>query len=117
MDAIKPDIHPGNAKRLSALVDDYVMTMQHAIRQDLKMELEQRAVAEAGVLPPLSAAEMFDYLMDTDVEFLNWCFPFCAVRLSPDNMSYLHKRIITDYRKSLNPLVLVDEPELEPKHN
>lgn len=108
--ANKPDIHPGGAKRLSALVDDYVLTMQHALRQDLKEQLISRAKQEAGILPEFSPAEMYDYLVDTDDEFFNWCFPFCAIRLTKSNLGYLHARILSDFRKSLDiPSDLITE--------
>lgn len=99
---VKPEMHPGGAKRLSELVDDYVLTMQHALRQDIKAALLQRAKEEAGILPEFTPAEMWDYLWDTDPEFFNWCFPFCAVRLTASNLGYLHARILSDFRKTLN---------------
>lgn len=99
----KPDIHPGNAKRLNDVMEDYVLTMQHALRQDLEKQLEQRAKDESGVLPPLSAWEMFTYLEDTDEEFYNWCFPFCAIRLTKKNVGYLHKAILRQFLASITP--------------
>lgn len=98
------EIHPGGAKRLSQLVDDYVLTMQHAIRQNLRSDLEQRAKDEAGVLPEFTAVEMFDYLADIDDEFYNWCFPFCAIKLTKSNLGYLHSRLLSDFRRSLEPV-------------
>lgn len=95
--------HPGGAKRLASLVDDYVLTMQHAIRADAARQLEIRAQEEAGVLPPLSAAEMYDYLVDTDDEFFNWMFPYCAIKLTRDNLGYMHQHILHNFRLSLNP--------------
>lgn len=98
------EIHPGGSKKLSALVDDYVLTMQHALRQDLTSQLIARAEQEAGVLPQMTAAEMYDYLADSDSEFYNWCFPFCAIVLTSSNLGYLHRRILHDYRRTLNDL-------------
>lgn len=98
------EIHPGGAKRLSEVVDDYVLTMQHALRQDLEWQLKQRALDDAGVLPPLEPHEMFDYLRDTDPEFYNWCFPFCAIRLTSSNLGYLHSSILNQFRATLNPV-------------
>lgn len=98
------ETHIGGAKRLSALVDDYVLTMQHALRQDLQRQLEIRAEQEADVLPKFSVAEMYDYLVDTDPEFFNWCFPFCAVVLTRENLGYIHQRILHQFRQSLEPV-------------
>jgi len=95
--------HPGGSRRLAALVDDYVLTMQHALRQDLEYQLKQRALDEAGVLPPLEPHEMFDFLSDTDSEFFNWCFPFCAIVLTRANMGYLHHNILQQFRATLLP--------------
>lgn len=97
------DSHPGNRKRLMKALDDYSLTLQHAIRQDLRAYLEQRAKDEADVLPPLSALEMFDYCMDADPDFLNTCFPFCAVMLTKENIGYLHNHILQQFRLTLVP--------------
>jgi len=102
------ETHLGGAKRLSALVEDYVLTMQHAMRQNLKADLELRAKEEAGVLPEFTAAEMYDYLVDTDPEFYNWCFPFCAVVLTKQNLGYIHQSILSQFRHSLEPAVQTD---------
>lgn len=96
------DPHPGGAKRLSGAVDDYILTMQHALRSNLITELERRANEEAGVLPALTPAEMFDYLVDSDPEFYNWCFPFCAFILTKENIGYLHQVVLSQFRASLN---------------
>lgn len=95
--------HPGGARRLSSLVDDYILTMQHALRQDLEHQLKIRALDEAGVLPPLEPHEMFDYLWDSDSEFFNWCFPFCAITLTKSNLGYLHQSILQQFRATLSP--------------
>lgn len=96
--------HLGGSKRLQSVVEDYVLTMQHALRQNLHAELIARAKDEAGVLPELTAAEMFDYLVDSDPEFYNWCFPFCAVVLTRQNIGYLHQAILQQFRASLEPV-------------
>jgi len=99
--AIKHEPHPGGSRRLAALVDDYVLTMQHALRQDLEYQLKQRALDESGVLSPLEPHEMFDFLSDTDTEFFNWCFPFCAITLTKSNLGYLHQSILSQFRSTL----------------
>lgn len=96
--------HPGGAKRLSSLVDDYVLTMQHALRSDALRQLEIRAKEEAGVLPEFTPAEMYDYLTDTDPEFFNWMFPFCAIKLTKQNLGHLHQTILKQFRRSLEPV-------------
>lgn len=95
------DLHPGNAKRLSDSLNDFNLTMQHALRYNIYSELEKLAKEEAGILPEFSVAEMYDYLMDSDDEFLNWLFPFCAIRLTKENLGHLHTWILTAFRKSL----------------
>lgn len=97
------DFHPGGRKQLEMLVQDFQLTMQHALRQDLQAALELRAKQDAGVLPEMTAAEMYDYLMDTDDEFINWCFPACAFKLTKDNMGPMHQFILTHFRRSLDP--------------
>jgi len=99
----KHPIHPGNAKRMQEALQDFSLTMQHAIRWNMTEELVKRAKEEAGVLPEFTAAEMFDYLADSDPEFYNWCFPFCAVQLTGENLGYLHRYILEQYRKTLIP--------------
>nr|QJB20137.1 MAG: hypothetical protein [Microvirus sp.] len=105
-----PDYHPGGRKRLEQAISDYSLTMQHAIRQDLTAQLISRAKEEAGVLPEFTPLEMFDYLLDSDDEFINWCFPFCAYRLTKDNISHLHAKILTDFRVTLMPEQPIAEP-------
>lgn len=97
------DFHPGGKKTLQTLVEDFQLTMQHALRQDLRTALESRAQQDAGVLPPLTAAEMFDYLAETDSEFYNWCFPACAFVLTAENMGAMHSIILQNFRVSLQP--------------
>jgi len=106
----KPEFHLEGRKRLEEAINDYSLTMQHAIRSNLTAELVERAVQEADVLPPLTAAEMFDYLADSDSEFFNWCFPFCAYRLTKEKLSYLHSHILSQYRRSLDPVAESDSP-------
>lgn len=96
------EYHPGGRKRLHDVLQDFQMTMQHAIRQDLQGKLIERANAEAGVLPPLTAAEMFDYLRDSDDEFYNWCFPYCAITLTAQTLSPIHVQVLAVFRQSLN---------------
>lgn len=110
---VRPELHPGNARRLSQALDDYTLTMSHAIRQDLKGDLERRAAEEAGILPPLTAAEMYDYLVDTDDEFYNWCFPYCAVKLTRENLGYMHKYLLEQFRRSLNPVIAVQTESID----
>lgn len=93
--------HVGGYKRLSDLINDFSLTMQHALRVDLPWLLKERAIAEAGVLPPLSPVEMFDYLADSDDEFFNWCFPFCAVKLTDQNLGPIHLQILSAFRAEL----------------
>lgn len=95
--------HPEGHKRLGEAVQDFQLTMQHALRQNLSVELQQRALDEAGVLPPLTPGEMFDYLIDTDSEFVNYCFPYCAFVLDKDKLGYLHLHILQQFRRSLDP--------------
>jgi len=97
------DFHPGGKKTLQTLVEDFQLTMQHALRQDLRSALELRAQQDAGVLPVMTAAEMFDYLADTDSEFYNWCFPACAFVLTAENMGPMHSVILQNFRRSLEP--------------
>lgn len=101
------EYHPGNRKRLVEELEVFSLTMQHAMRANLKKDLEHRAKEDAegpgaGILPPLTAAEMFDFLMASDPEFLNWIFPFCPVLLTPANMSYTHQHLINKFRMELN---------------
>jgi len=96
-------IHPGGQKKLMEALDDFQLTMQHALRQNLRAELERMANADTVILPPMTAAEQFDYLYDSDSEFLNFCFPYCAVTLTPENLGYLHSHILKQFRASLEP--------------
>lgn len=112
--------HLGGRKRLMSIMDDFSLTLQHALRQDVYGDLLRRAAAEAGVLPKFSAIEMFDYLKDSDDEFYNWLFPFCAYKLSPKNIGYSHAFIIDQLRLEIQARVNQDEdvnfplkPELE----
>lgn len=101
--AIKHIVHPGNARRLSQALDDYSLTMQHALRNDLRTELGKRIVDDNGTISPSATiADWFDYLAETDTEFYNWCFPYCAVVLTKANLGYLHQKILHDFRSSLN---------------
>lgn len=97
------EFHLGGRKRLVDAVNDFQLTMQHALRANLTRDLEERAKLEAGVLPPLSASEMFDYLLDTDPDFLNWCFPYCAIVLTKRNISHHHAFILNTYRIAVDP--------------
>lgn len=101
MDSKQHVIHPGNAKRLSVAMEDFSLTMQHALRQDIVSELIRRAAEEAGVLPAFTPQEMFDYLWDSDPDFFNWCFPFCAIQLTKENLGYLHKSVLTQFRATM----------------
>lgn len=101
----KVDFHPGNSKRMQEAVRDFQMTMAHALRNDIVEQLKKRAQEEAGVLPPLEPHEMWDYLMDTDTEFLNWIFPYCPIAMTPSNLSHLHAAIISNFRRSIQPKV------------
>lgn len=96
--------HLGGAKRLGALVDDYVLTMQHAIRADAMRQIEIRAKEEAGILPEFTVAEMYDYLVDSDPEFFNWMFPYCAIQLTKENLGYIHQAVLRQFRRSLDPV-------------
>lgn len=96
--------HLSGKKNLEIVVTDFQMTMQHALRHDLKAALELRAEQDAGLLPTMTAAEMFDYLYDTDDAFINWCFPFCAFVLTRDNMPSSHAFILDHYRRTLLPV-------------
>jgi len=103
--SMQKDLHPGGMKRLSQLVEDFQLTMQHALRNDIRAALEARAAAEAGPLQPLSPHEEFDYLLDTDDQFLNWLFPYCAFTLTFSNMGPIHRMIVTQLRRDLEPMV------------
>lgn len=107
----KSEIHPGGKKNLDSLMQDFQLTMQHALRSDIVGALETRALQEAGVLPPLSVAEMYDYLLETDAGFINWCFPACAVVLSSESMSPMHAFILDRFRRSLEPEPVVSESD------
>lgn len=96
------EYHPEGSKRARELIQQFHMTLQHAIRNNVKEELTIRAKQEAGILPPLTPGEMFDYLMDTDDEFLNWLFPFCIERLKPSTMGPVHQILVKNIRDSLN---------------
>lgn len=103
--SIKHAVHPGNARRLSQALDDYSLTMQHALRNDLRTELDKRIdYDDGGILPSATPIDKFDYLIENDIEFLNWCFPFCAIVLTKTNLGYLHQKILHDFRSSLNDL-------------
>lgn len=101
--------HVGGAKKLSDAMEDFSLTMQHALRQDLRAQLELRAKEEAGILPEFTLAEMFDYLCDSDPEFYNFCFPYCAIRLTPENVGYLHAFVLKQFRLTLEPVQTVTE--------
>lgn len=98
---LKHEFHPGGRKRLQDAVNDFQLTMQHAVRSSAVADLVARAQDQAIGLPPFSVLEMYDYLFDTDPEFLNWMFPYCAVKLTRSNIGYLHSYILTDFRTNL----------------
>lgn len=97
--------HVGGRKRLSDAVQDFQMTLQHAIRIDLVDSLKQRAVTDSlGIMPPLNLHEMFDYLCDTDTEFFNWMFPYCAVKLSKNTLPHTFAFLVQNFRRELMEL-------------
>lgn len=104
-----PEYHPGGRKRLIQAVEEFQLTMQHALRQDVYGSLLQRAEVEASVLPKFSALEMFDYLVDSDDEFYNWLFPYCGLKLSKANMSPMHVHIVASLRMDIAQRTCQDE--------
>lgn len=111
--ALRQEFHPEGRKRLSEAIEDFSLTMQHAIRANLAHDLAQRAKDEAGILPALTVPEMFDFLVDSDDDFLNWCFPFCALKLTTKNLGYLHHNILRQFRLSLEPNNVTDHADNE----
>lgn len=101
---LEKQYHPGGFKRLSDAVEEFQLTMQHAVRQNLTADLQERAMAEENpILPPFQVHEMFDYLRDSDEEFYNWVFPMCAIRLTDETLSPMHLFILRKYRESIEP--------------
>lgn len=95
-------LHKENSERLRKLLDDYSLTMQHAIRANAVAELEKMRLEDGnGIMPPLTIREFFDFKVDSDPDFLNWMFPFCAVELNETTMSYIHQKLLHDFRNEL----------------
>ena len=103
--------HIGGRKRLGEAVQDFQMTLQHAIRMDLLDTLKSKSLTDSlGIMPPLNLHEQFDYMLDTDTEFLNWMFPYCAVKLTKSGLPHTFAFLIENFRRELKQLDELTSP-------
>lgn len=106
------DLHEIGSKNLRRHLDDYSLTLQHSIRQNwqaLFIERHEATLGDPKDPITLSLVEYFDYCLDSDSEFVNWLFPLCAVQLSAENCSPIHRQMIAQLRAELSQVAFSAE--------